>query len=195
MKQLSSLITTQLEASHQQIGRQAGELGLETQSNISRRLSKLAPQEVLASLVLRASQQSVEIHLEKRSIIKNGVYAGEYLQSVKIVGNNDNIASVLADFQKAEIPAEDHMIEGWLAELSVITAKRTDDDFTEGLRLSAYTSRLKHYPADIVAHGLLRHTWKFFPTWADLKDVLDDLHRPRRAILNKLISSANNLEA
>lgn len=82
------------------------------------------------------------------------------------------------------------MIEGWIAELSVITAKRTDDDFTESLRLTAYTNRLQHYPADIVAEALLRHTWKFFPSWAELKDVLEDLHRPRRAIINKLLSEA-----
>lgn len=76
-------------------------------------------------------------------------------------------------------PARDQAI-GWIAELSVITARRMDDDMTEDLRAAAYSRRLADYPADIARHALLVHRWKFFPTWAELADVCDALLAPRR---------------
>lgn len=74
-------------------------------------------------------------------------------------------------------------IEEWLAELSVITRRRQDDDITENLRLSAYASRLAEYPADVAREALLRHKWLFFPAWAELQDVCEQLVTPRRAML------------
>ncbi|NCX54537.1 MAG: hypothetical protein EBW83_07330, partial [Rhodobacterales bacterium] len=68
-------------------------------------------------------------------LLKDGVFAGERVQSVNIRGSHEDRMKVFRDFQKAEVPADVEMIEGWLAELSVITAKRVDDDFTESLRL------------------------------------------------------------
>ena len=74
-------------------------------------------------------------------------------------------------------------IEEWLAELSVITRRKQDDDITENLRLSAYSSRLEDYPADVVREALLKHKWLFFPAWAELQDVCDKLAAPRRAMI------------
>lgn len=79
--------------------------------------------------------------------------------------------------------APNRQIEEWLAELSVITRRRQDDEITEGLRLAAYSSRLARYPADVVAEALLRHKWLFFPAWAELEDVCEKLITPRRAML------------
>lgn len=101
---------------------------------------------------------------------------------------------LLARAEGAMIPAPPRMIEEWLAELSVITAKRADDDFSEELRLTAYTNRLAEYPADIVRHALLVHTWKFWPTWSELSDVCELLTSKRRAMIKALRNPSKNPE-
>lgn len=93
----------------------------------------------------------------------------------------------LSDDQLARLdgffaPAEDRIIGQWLAELSVISAKREDGDMSETLRLHAYTRRLNSYPADIVWHVLLDRPWKFFPTWAELLELLEPAMEYRRAL-------------
>ena len=86
-------------------------------------------------------------------------------------------------------PAPKNQIEEWLAELSVITRRKQDDDITESLRLSAYSSRLAEYPADVAREALLRHKWLFFPAWAELQDVCDKLAAPRRAMIWHLVNA------
>lgn len=89
-------------------------------------------------------------------------------------------ATALAGFVT---PAPERQIEEWLAELSVITRRKQDDDITERLRLAAYSSRLAEYPADVAREALLRHNWLFFPAWAELREVCEKLAAPRRAML------------
>lgn len=90
---------------------------------------------------------------------------------------SEELAERLENFMA---PAPPEAIEQWLAELSAISAKRADDEFTEELRLVAYTRRLSCYPADLVKHVLLDVTWKFFPTWHELAQNLDDLSESRQ---------------
>lgn len=78
-------------------------------------------------------------------------------------------------------PQQDQAI-GWLAELSVITARRMDDEMTEDLRAAAYSRRLSEFPADIARHALLVHRWKFFPTWAELAEVCEAMMDARKRI-------------
>lgn len=80
-------------------------------------------------------------------------------------------------------PAPKNQIEEWIAELSVITRRRQDDDITENLRLSAYSSRLADFPADVAREALLKHKWLFFPAWAELQEVCEKLAAPRRAMI------------
>lgn len=83
-------------------------------------------------------------------------------------------------------PPEADQVSMWLAELSVITARREDDAATESLRLAAYASRLREYPADVVREALMVRRWKFFPAWAELADACDALVKPRRDMLAAL---------
>jgi uncharacterized protein YdaU (DUF1376 family) len=83
-------------------------------------------------------------------------------------------------------PADKRQIEEWLAELSVICAKRRDGEFDEALRLEAYTSRLAQYPADVARHAVLDHSWRFWPAWEELERVCDALAGPRRHMLHAL---------
>ena len=102
---------------------------------------------------------------------------------VQVFGTPEDRAEAAAAIEGFFTPAPKPQIEEWLAELSVITRRKHDDDITEGLRLSAYSARLAEYPADIAKEALLRHKWLFFPAWAELQDVCDKLAAPRRAML------------
>ena len=95
-------------------------------------------------------------------------------------------------------PASESQITRWIAELSVITARREDAPETEALRLAAYRSRLAAYPADVAREALLVHGWKFFPAWAELAEVCDRLVEDRRRIkaaLDRAASEAAEREA
>lgn len=83
-------------------------------------------------------------------------------------------------------PAPQELIEQWLAELSVMVAKRADDDLSEELRLTAYAKRLQDYPADMVRHVLLGLRWKFWPTWFELADLLDKMNVERSMVVRRL---------
>jgi hypothetical protein len=84
--------------------------------------------------------------------------------------------------RKAMTPAPVDSIEEWLAELSVITARRAEDEFTGALRVDAYSRRLGAYPADVVKAALFDSRWKFWPTWAELAEVCDKAVAKRIAL-------------
>ena len=101
-------------------------------------------------------------------------------------GSPEAIQDALADLQNFMCPAPVRAIEGWLAELSVIVAKRQDDEFGEELRIAAYSSRLSEYPADVVRTVLLKDTYKFWPTWEELHRRCEQLTGPRRNMIAAL---------
>ena len=65
-------------------------------------------------------------------------------------------------------PAPRRAVEGWLAELSCITARRKTDDFEAAVTVAAYANRLEPYPADVVCEALIVTVWHYWPTWAEL---------------------------
>ncbi len=87
-------------------------------------------------------------------------------------------------------PPEGRQIGLWIAELSVITARREDAPEIEELRMQAYSQRLAGYPADVVREALLVRGWKFFPAWAELQEVCDRLVAGRRQIKDALDRAA-----
>lgn len=88
-------------------------------------------------------------------------------------------------------PASERQVELWLAEMAVITARRRDDDGTESLRLQAYTSRLRGYPADVARAALIDTRWRWWPTWAELAEVCDRLVKPRLELQARLEMAAD----
>lgn len=76
-------------------------------------------------------------------------------------------------------PAAQSTLEGWIAELAVIAPRRADEEFTGALKLQAYASRLKQYPADVANEALRNHPWKFFPSWFELEEVCERLSKHR----------------
>jgi len=95
-------------------------------------------------------------------------------------------AAALADLRNFMTPAPVRQIEAWLAELSVIVARRADDQFADELRVSVYSSRLSRFPADVVRAVLLSATYKFWPTWEELEHRCRALTGPRAQMITAL---------
>lgn len=186
---------TQVERNHIRAGRNAGNhTSVATANNLPEIAAWLAgqvPEDMDKAAVSRASQHGVELQIRYEGRFPscpNGERISSYLVAVgcEIGGNIDNALAAADDLRKFNTPAPIREIEGWLAELSVISAKRQDDGFTEGLRLTAYASRLSQYPADVARHCVLVRTWKFWPTWDELKSACDAMAGPRNHMIYAL---------
>lgn len=87
-------------------------------------------------------------------------------------------------------PPTRRQVAAWLAELSVITARREGSDDEERFRLEVYTRRCQTYPADVMRYALMERRWKFFPSWAELAQVCDDLVSPRQKMASVIRARA-----
>lgn len=112
------------------------------------------------------------------------------VRGAKAVGPAAACADLHARLVNTLSPPPARQIEGWLAELSVIVARRPDDEFTETLRVEAYAGRLSRYPADIVRDVLLGKTWRFWPSWAELEPLCEAATAGRKAMLSALAERA-----
>ena len=134
--------------------------------------------------VLRASSHGVSLEVKTQSRFPTGAN-GEYLPSYEVAtgcrvhGTTEQRLAAKADLENFLVPAPVRQIEQWLAELSVITAGRGREGFDAELMVTAYSSRLAQFPADIARHALLAKTWKWFPTWDELERVCKSKAGPR----------------
>lgn len=96
----------------------------------------------------------------------------------------------LATIEQSLAPAAAPNIGIWLTELTHITAKRSEDVDSATLTLAAYIKRLVGYPGDIVRQTLQEWSGKWFPTWGELKEILDARTAPRLAIRDAVQGSA-----
>jgi hypothetical protein len=83
-------------------------------------------------------------------------------------------------------PAPIRQIEAWLAELSVLVVRRQGDEMEEGLRLTAYASRLARYPADVARAVTIGASYRFWPTWQELEKRCEAMTSPRRVMIAAL---------
>lgn len=193
MKPISSVITITQEAPRSKIGTQGGERGLQTQSSsaIAAWLAKHSPADMDRAAVSRASQHNVDLAVRLEGRYPTGPN-GERLPSYDVAvgcdigGTTENRAAAKADLEKFMTPAPIREIEGWLAELSVISASRKREGVESALMLTAYSSRLAQYPADVVRYALLERSWSFWPTWDELRRVCEAKASPRRHMIAAL---------
>lgn len=194
MKPLASAITTIRKTAGSGTGMPLGEHGLETpaSSQLVAWLSARSPAEVDAAVASRALSRGVELRLDldhrfPRDAKGDALPMVTVVRSCICVGGTDEARQITAaEVAQLMAPAEARAIEDWLAELSVIVAKRADDEFTETLRVTAYASRLRRFPADVARAAVLDHVWKFWPSWAELEAVCERMVSPRRAVLQAL---------
>jgi hypothetical protein len=117
---------------------------------------------------------------------ENGESLPSYVVAVGCDAAGGDRAAALADLTKFQTPAPVERIEGWLAELSVLTAGRGVDGISAELLVTAYSSRLGRYPADVARYALLEHRWKWFPAWAELERVCEARAAPRAHMIAAL---------
>lgn len=146
------------------------------------------PSVVDSLAVSRASQLGVDMTVRTDFVaVKsgNGRIIGYHtpVRGVDVTGTDEARQAVSASLDRLKTPATVPALEAWLAELSVITRKRQDDEFSESLRLTAYASRLSAYPADIARAALMDRAWTFWPSWSELHEECERLYQPRRAML------------
>jgi len=136
--------------------------------------------------VSRASSHGVGLRVKYEGRYPEGGQSYTVAVGCEVSGDPDDILDALDDLINFMEPASVRMIEEWLAELSVLVAKRQDDEFSEELRVSAYSSRLSVYPADVVRTVLLKETYKFWPTWGELEKRCKALTSPRKNMIAAL---------
>lgn len=191
MKQIGSVTTTWLEVPASEIGTQLGAPGSATSTG-SRLVTWLAgrtPEEVDAAAVSQASRRNVDLRMRSEWRFPDGRPSYQVVVNCSAIGTDEDRAALLADVVKLLTPAPVREIEGWLAELSVIVARRPQEAMDEALRLTAYASRLSLYPADVARAALLDQRWQFWPTWDDLAAVCDAMVTKRRHIVAALRGS------
>lgn len=130
---------------------------------------------------------------------KHGVFLG-YDETGALVasidGTPEGIAAMRSRIEGAFTPAARDQVEEWLAELAVLAPRRNDGDGNAALVVSAYSQRLSGYPADVVREALLGRVWRFWPSWAELHEVCEDLTKQRRAVRAELDrAAADQIEA
>lgn len=141
--------------------------------------------------VSRAQSHGVNLEIKyegRYPVGQNGEYLPSYQVAVGcyIDGMQEARDAAIDDLRKFQTPAPVRQIEMWLAELSVLTAGRGTDGLEAELQLTAYASRLEDYPADVVRYALLKHTWKWFPSWAELEKVCVTKAAPRKHMIAAL---------
>ena len=177
------------------VGSNAGQAGAAASqadtAKLKAYLVRHSPKEVDAALVLRASQLGVELKVQfdyrfPKDAVGNPLPLVTIVKGVQILGTEADCTEAHSKLSGLLAAPEMRDVEAWLAELSVIVARRAEDEFSEGLRLEAYASRMRRYPVDVARDAVLGRTWKFWPTWAELEKHCEELVAPRRAMLAAL---------
>jgi len=148
-------------------------------NEISTRLASRIPAEVDQAILSQASRLGVGLKARYRTVFPKGGGSYDMVIGFDVGGSVTQAPAILRWIEAASTPADTRDIEGWLAELSVLTIPRKGDAMSGEVTLVAYASRLRQYPADIARAALLDHPWKFWPSWAELQEVCDRLKAPR----------------
>lgn len=98
------------------------------------------------------------------------------------VGGIAGIEAAIAEIEKFTLPAPETLLEDWLGRLALRTVKREEESWIEDARLTEYVGLLSGFPADAVREALLGRAWHFFPSWGELRAVLDEVLAPRLAM-------------
>jgi hypothetical protein len=105
------------------------------------------------------------------------VYGYDFEHDYALVGPVE--AGALQEMRRALadalVPAPGPMIAKELARLGMITKVRAEEVDEIKLRMAIFAEEMAAYPADVVVDAcrFWGRTEKFFPSWAELKDLLD----------------------
>ena len=102
------------------------------------------------------------------------------------IASSADVAAALNVANASLAPASVEAIEEWLAILSVKTVPRADSAGRLELMVSTYAAHLREYPGDVVRHVLAAWAGKWWPTWGELAERLDELTDTRLMIRDRL---------
>jgi hypothetical protein len=151
------------------------------------------PEDNTAEMVSSLQRLGLSVSVRHRAIFPTDPKTGEpsgwrdVVSGAQVIPSaGTNLGECMRTIAEVMAPAPRKRILGWLAEVSTITARRNTDEAESTLTLEAYCSRLLQYPGDIVRDTLLGWSGKWFPTWGELKEILDGRTAPRVAIQGAL---------
>lgn len=153
-------------------------------------LDDLEPQQVDELALWQVQQHGCELLVDYRR--STTVYRLPSVACAKEAKKGSR-AMAASEVRKLLAPAPRETVVYWLVELSVITALRQGDDLEQELRLDAYERRLRQYPADVVRYVTVQHSWRFWPTWAEMEEVCRKRTAPRLSMLAALQDEPNNI--
>lgn len=84
-------------------------------------------------------------------------------------------------------PAAQEALEEWVGMLAAKTARRKTSADGAETALGVYVGHLSQYPADAVRHVIHAYRGKWFPTWGELAERLDELTDTRLMIRDHLL--------
>lgn len=166
------------------IGRQHGEIAVVRSPGAEGKLPSPAQvdQNLLASL-----PRSVASALRERIIDRSTPEYGwdcEFVGYYQIDAPEADVAEALMQTNATLIPVPGEVVKAELARLKVTTKSRAESGDDLKLTLAAYAEYLAEYPADVVVDAL--RWWarneKWWPAWAELKELLDRRVRRRKAL-------------
>lgn len=201
MRQLNSALTGVIDRNAEQIGKPIGIEPSEIacgnwQSDgvraVARRLMGAPPAEndrAMEALLMRRFHISARVRTEGR--YPNGrpaywIVVGCDLRAID--GGEPDWEAALQASADSFAPADPDDLIAALAEMSVLVAARDQSEFAGQLTLRAYARRLSEWPADIAAAAL--REWpdqsKWWPAWLELRELMEPMIAPRRAIFRAL---------
>lgn len=152
-------------------------------------LVRREPEANLAAAISQLQRLGCDVCVKKQLVFPTNPKTGEMSGWREQVSGTDIALAPSHDLDGAArtvatllAPAGVDEIEIWLSEVSAITARRSETAEEGAMTLVAYSSRLRQYPGDIVRQTLLEWSGKWFPTWGELKEILDVRTSPRTFI-------------
>jgi hypothetical protein len=100
----------------------------------------------------------------------------------------DDAVEALAILAEANKPADAGFIVQELTRMRMLTKARAEDSTDLTLMAAAYAEELAVYPPDVIASACRKWTAmsKWWPSWAEMLDLVQFRMRKRRAMLNAL---------
>ena len=199
-----SLYSTQLaKTDASESGTPRGEAGLVPatgatvpSTEIAEFLAKQHPRKMDLEAVRRLRSRGLSLDVKTRNLFPTGPN-GENLPmrslaiaatcwTSKPLGEID-LDEAIAEFDRFMTPPPEATIAKWLTQLQVMTKSRKRDDQDMDLLLETYVQQLRTYPADVIRHALFGERWTWWPTWAELADVVEPLASHRRLMRDALL--------
>lgn len=178
-KHRDSQITTALTATDSSTGTRLGAIGAgkPSTSTAATWLAARHPAEVDRALASQLRRRGIALET-----------AADGWRPVVLEGNPAALAEAVDLVSRALTPAPVAELEGWLAELDVLTKRRRGDELDAALTLRAYRDRLSAYPADVARAALAawpdRSPW--WPSWCELRELCEALALHRRQLMREL---------